>query len=347
VEWLFSWEASRDKLQEVNHILFWRCGGRVAEPHVIDDVFTRCRGLARDMSDRRVAIWADRQDKLQTLARRQLFFVGGAPRSGTTWMQYLLDSHPDVSCRGEGLFMQHLAAPLEKMMKERRQAVESKNNTVFRDLDGYPLPELDDTEFLLRTAILLALEQQCAHKPCQAVGEKTPENVFFFPRLKRLFPTAMFICMTRDPRDVLSSTWHFFYQQKVVDRDEQAAKMQLIRLALPSLKEAARAALALKQQYPSDCMIVSYEGMRAASAATAARLFRFLGVSDDDDVVAECVERTSFSALSGGRSAGVAKEGSFFRKGIVGDWRSTLTPEMNEMILRELGSFFQDFGWEP
>jgi hypothetical protein len=299
-----------------------------------------------DMSDRCVAIWADRHDKLQTLARRQLFFVGGAPRSGTTWLQYLLDSHPDVSCRGEGLFMQHLAAPLEKMMKERRQAVESKNNTVFRGLGGYPLPEPDDVEFLLRTAILLALEQQCAQKPCRAVGEKTPENVFFFPRLKRLFPAARLICITRDPRDVLTSTWHFFYKPKAV-ADEQAAKMKLIRLALPSMQAAARAALELKEQYPSDCMIVSYESMRAASAATAARLFRFLGVSDDDEVVARCVAQTSFSELSGGRPAGVAKEGSFFRKGIVGDWRSTLTPEMNEMILRELGAFFPDFGWEP
>jgi Sulfotransferase family len=298
------------------------------------------------MSDRRVAIWADRLDKLQTLARRQLFFIGGAPRSGTTWLQYLLDSHPRVSCRGEGLFMRHLAEPLDKMMNERRRAVESKNNTVFRDLDGYPLPEPDDIDFVLRTAILLALEQQCAHKPCQAVGEKTPENVFFFPRLKRLFPTAMFICMTRDPRDVLSSSWHFFHKPKAFE-DEQAAKTALVRQALPSMQAAARATLALKEQYPSDCLIVSYEGMRAAPAATAARLFRFLGVSDDDDVVARCVERTSFSALSGGREAGAAKDGSFFRKGIVGDWRSTLTPEMNEMILRELGPLFQHFGWQP
>jgi hypothetical protein len=298
------------------------------------------------MSDRCVATWADRQDRLQALARRQLFFIGGAPRSGTTWLQYLLDSHPHVSCRGEGLFMHHLAEPLEKMMKERRQAVESKNNTVFRGLDGYPLPGLDDIDFLLRTAILLALERQRAHKPCQAVGEKTPENVFFFPRLKRLFPTAKLICMTRDPRDVLSSSWHFFHKAKAFD-DERAAKMELVRIAMPSMQAAARATLALKEQYPSDCLIVSYEGMGAAPAATAARIFRFLGVSGDDDVVARCVARTSFPVLSGGRSSGVAKEGSFFRKGVAGDWRSTLTPEMNEVILRELGSLFPDFGWEP
>ena len=33
-----------------------------------------------------------------------LFFVLGAPKSGTTWLQYLLNAHPNISCRGEGLF---------------------------------------------------------------------------------------------------------------------------------------------------------------------------------------------------------------------------------------------------
>ena len=68
------------------------------------------------------------------------------------------------------------------MVAERSIALEAKNNRVFRHLGGYPLPAPDDTEFLLGTAILLALQQQSAGKSCLAIGEKTPENVFFFPR---------------------------------------------------------------------------------------------------------------------------------------------------------------------
>jgi hypothetical protein len=104
--------------------------------------------------------------------------------------------------------------------------------------------------------------------------------------------------------------------------------------------------LALAAAFPADCMIVTYEGLHEQPAPTAARLFRFLGVSDDEAVVADCVARTSFFALSGGRAAGVTKEGSFLRKGVVGDWSSTLSPEMNAMILRELGWMFPHFGWE-
>jgi hypothetical protein len=288
--------------------------------------------------------WAEREEKILRLARCQLFFVGGAPRSGTTWLQYLLDSHPEVSCRGEGLFMKHLAEPLDNLMKAREQAIAAKNNSVFRHAAGYPLPDPDDAEHLLGTAVLLALAHQSAGKAYRAVGEKTPENVFFFPRLKRLFPSAKFIAIARDPRDLLTSAWHYFHKP-AAGESETAAKIAFLRSAFPSLDNGARAMLALAQQYPSDCAIVTYERMQEATAPVAAQLFRLLGVSDRDEVVADCVARTSFAALSGGRAPGVAQAGSFYRKGVVGDWRSTLTPEMNEMVLAQLGWMFPQFGW--
>jgi hypothetical protein len=290
--------------------------------------------------------WADHQTRLLRLAQCQLFLVGGAPRSGTTWLQALLDSHPAVSCRGEGLFMKHLAEPLDALMTARRAAVEAKNRAVFREVGGYPLPEPADAEQLLGTAILLALGRQCAGKPCQAIGEKTPENVFFFARLKRLFPGARFIGIARDPRDLLSSAWHFFHKP-TVGEDTAAAKHAFLRSAFPSLNQGARTMLALARDHPADSMTVTYEIMRAEPEKTAARLFRFLGVASDDALVADCVARTSFAAMSGGRESGKAEDGSFFRKGIVGDWRATLSPEMNEMVLRELGWMFPAFGWTP
>jgi hypothetical protein len=283
--------------------------------------------------------WVERQAGLLRLAERQLFFVGGAPRSGTTWLQHLLDSHPDISCSGEGLFMKHLAEPLDAMMAQRREAIAAKNATVFRHTAGYPEPAPEDADQLLGTAVLLALERQCAGKACRAVGEKTPENVFLFARLKRVFPRAKFIGIARDPRDVLSSAWHFFHRPKPGE-EEAAAKVAFIRNALPSIALGARAMLALRERYAADCLIVTYEQMHAATAAVAARLFGFLGVTDSEDVVADSVARTSFAAMGGGA-------GGFLRKGVVGDWSSALTPAMGEMILRDIGWAFPHFGWTP
>jgi Sulfotransferase family len=291
-----------------------------------------------------VTDWAARQERLLSLARRQIFLVGGAPRSGTTWLQYLLDAHPDISCRGEAHFAKHLAEPLQQAMAARRQAIAAKNETVFAEQGGYPLPGSDDAELLWGTAILLALERQCAAKPCSAVGEKTPENVFFFPRLKRLFPQAKLIVIARDPRDLLSSAWHFFHK-KEPHEDEREAKLAFIRLAIPPLQEGANATLERLEQYPADTKLVTYECLSAATEAMAAELYRFLGVSDDAAIVADCVGRASFGALAG-RPPGTAQDGSFFRKGVVGDWRATFSPEMHALIMDELGWMFPHFGWD-
>jgi len=289
--------------------------------------------------------WIVQQHDLLKLAGKQLFFVGGAPRSGTTWLQHMLDCHPDVSCRGEGLFGTLFATPIAEMMEKRATELTAKNNQLFRHTGGYPLPEGDQIEHLLGTAILLAMQKQCEGMDYQAIGEKTPENVFLFSRFKDLFPNAKFIGIARDPRDVLTSAWHMFHPMRPGE-DEAAAKRRFIEIAMPSIAQGTREMLALAERYPADAMIVTYRNLIDDQATKLAELFRFLCVSDQGDIVDDCVRRSSFEAMSGGRRPGEGQNGAFLRKGIVGDWRSTLTQEMNTMILKELGWMFPLFGWE-
>ena len=290
--------------------------------------------------------WLDRQRDLTALAGKQLFFVGGAPRSGTTWVQQILDAHPDISCQGEGLFQKHFLDPLEQLLAGRRDALAAKNNALFGHTGGYPLPGQDDADTLLGTAILLSFARQVARQEVRAIGEKTPENVFFFPRLRALFPNAKLIIIARDPRDVLTSAWHFFHRS-APEEDQTAAKFAFIRLALPSLALGARTTLDLAAAHPGDVMVVTYESLRRSPQLVVSNMYRFLGQADAAPLVADCIARTSFSAQSGGRQAGTEQAGSFFRKGIAGDWPSTLTPEMNALVLQELGWMFPRFGWKP
>ncbi len=266
-----------------------------------------------------------------------MFFIGGAPRSGTTWLQQMLDAHPAVACRGEGLFLHHLAVPLEQLMAERTRVISAKNRDLFRHTGGFPHLAPADVEHLVGTAILLALNRYGAD--CSAVGEKTPENVFFFPRLHGLFPHARFIAIARDPRDVLSSAWHFFGKQ------HGQALPDFVRAALPSMEAGARAMLAFAEAQPAQTMLVTYEALRQAPAPVLTALFTLLGVAADAPTVAQVVAATEFSAATGGRAAGTTAEGSFFRRGIVGDWRQTFTPELEVLVMEALGWTFPRFGW--
>jgi hypothetical protein len=288
--------------------------------------------------------WSETNEQLRRLEKRQIFFIGGAPRSGTTWLQQIIDRHPQASCRGEGLFSKDLFRLLEDCMEKRSSLLDEKNRRVFGHTKGYPLPAQGDSDFLAATAMLLALHQQAEGRDCLAYGEKTPENVFAFPRFKRLFPQAKFIGIARDPRDVLTSAWHFFGKSSGT-ADDDAAKLAFITAALPALNDGARQMMALRKTYPGSCHMVTYEGLRTEPAARVAEIFEFLCLPASAAVVRDCVEQTAFDRMTGGRPAGEGAERSFLRKGTVGDWRSTLSPAMNDLILRQLGWMFPHFGW--
>jgi len=288
--------------------------------------------------------WTQRQAEVAAIAQRQLFFVGGAPRSGTTWLQHILDAHPDICCRGEGHFLTFLATPLGAAMQRRREQLQGKNTRLFRNFGGYKLPDPEDVEFLVGSAILTALAQQCDGHPYPIVGEKTPENVFYFPNLKRLFPGAKFVGIARDPRDTLVSAWHLIPQERRLG-DETLELMPFIRQAVGAVSQFTNGMLSLQQRYPADVMIVTYETLLSDPATTVAALYRFLGAACSPAIVADSIARTSFAAMSG-RPAGTEDNGAFMRKGVAGDWRRQLTPEMNQFILGQVGPLFPQFGWE-
>ena len=291
--------------------------------------------------------WADRHAELVRLAERQLFFVDGQPRSGTTWLQQMLDSHPEVSCAGEAQFRDHLAVPLDRAMRQRHAELHRRNTSLFGHTGGYPLPDPDDTQFLLGTGVLSAFRQQLAQRQetgrdLRAVGEKTPGNLFFFPQLRALFPDARLIGIVRDPRDVISSNWHRFQHRPGATEADKAA---FVRQVLPVAVRWMRAMLDAKERFPEHFRLVSYEALHRAPEPALAELFRFLGVSDRAGIVADCIARNAFAVLAG-RPAGVTQNGAFLRHGMPGDWPNTLTAEMNDMVLRALGWSFPEFGWQ-
>jgi len=242
--------------------------------------------------------------------------------------------------------MNGFAAPLDAVIKDWRNTVEAKNRRFFGHTGGYPLPNPDDADVLTGMAILLALGRQNADKKAKTIGEKTPENAFAFPRLHRIFPEAKFIGILRDPRDVLTSAWHFFHTSPPGE-NQATAKLAFVRNALPSLIDGVRIMSRFAEANPAAIALTTYESLQRNQPKVLGQLFRHLGVSDAEDVVRNCIARTEFSVLTGGRQAGVEQKGAFLRKGVVGDWRSTLTPEANDLILREAGWMFPIFAWTP
>lgn len=143
------------------------------------------------------------------------FFVVGVDRSGTTLLRVMLDRHPDLAIPPESHFIPRMWA------RRRRYGRRGRIDDLERFLDDLAM----DSYFRDWGLSVDAVRQELGHatRPAFAValdatfrayarkcgkprwGDKTPDYIKHLPLLGQLFPSAGFIHMVRDGRDVALS----------------------------------------------------------------------------------------------------------------------------------------------
>lgn len=285
-------------------------------------------------------------EMLSSVYRRQLFFVCGAPKSGTTWLQRLLDAHPEVRCMGEGHFAESLIEPLEKVFANYNKKLELVAERVY---EGKPLyAGLNDShlELVVRVLVGSLLMQQGLKPDLKCIGDKTPRYNLGLDTLHRFFPKARFIHIVRDGRDVVVSAMHHAlragFQEVLVPGTDQHLRQVVQSARIWSQNVKAWRTFALEQ--PSLCHQITYEQLHQAPIETLSGALKFLGVTADDAAVSAIIEEASFMKLSG-REQGDEDKASFFRKGVVGDWRNHFDKRDIALFMREAGSLMRDLGY--
>jgi hypothetical protein len=286
--------------------------------------------------------------EIAALRCKQLFFVGGAPKSGTTWLQILLDRHPEISCNGEGHFPTYLIPRVIGAIDEYNQDIAWKNRTIFGELPGYPQLGEAHIAYFWASAIALQLSAQATDKSrdkaVRLIGEKTPDNVRFFDLLTEAFPSARCIQIVRDGRDCAASGW--FHNLRVSQEwtRETFASMDDYLVSLADDWSAnVGAGSRFGDSRPELYLAVRYEDLSAEPERELTRIFDFLGVEATPEILAECLEAGAFEALSGGRRRGEEDRSSFFRKGVPGDWRSHFTVEASRRFEEKAGEWLKRY----
>ena len=123
----------------------------------------------------------------------RLIFVGGAPRSGTTLVQNMLDTHPEIAGAPEFLHVPDIVALGDAMVASAERG--------WIDLICTSQEVIERTRDLIRGYLIPFLDRSGA----KFLSEKTPANVLVFHRLLELFPGARFIHVVRDPRGTVAS----------------------------------------------------------------------------------------------------------------------------------------------
>jgi Sulfotransferase family len=282
---------------------------------------------------------------ISTLRQKQIFFVGGTPKSGTTWLQLLLDAHPLVSCSGEGHFPTHLWSALKQALDQHDGVIETNNKELFTELGGYLRLTQEDVLYIFASCIAVFLVKQSKHKPARAIGDKTPANIRSFSGLAVLFPTAKFIQIVRDGRDCAVSGW--FHNLR--NPDWVPLNRGSLAAYVTSFAELWTSELAQAQEFadghPDRIRRIRYEDLATDTEGILAGLFEFLGVEADASLLAHCRTEASFAKWSGGRNPGEENRLSFFRKGVAGDWRNHLSEEINVLFRERAGTWLDRLGY--
>ena len=292
--------------------------------------------------------YAALRDRIESIFAGQLFFVAGTVKSGTTWLQLMLDGHREVSCRGEGHFTHFLLPSLRRALNEYNRRIDGTNKVIFSEIEGYPLLREEHLNFLLASGIGLLLAEQIGEAAPLAVGEKTPDNIRSLDLLRTLFPRAKFLHIVRDGRDVAVSAWfHNLRLDADWTRKTFGSLAGYVRDYASIWAREIGQARAFAAKHPDQYLEFRYEDLHRDPAPILRGALEFLGVDASDGAIAGCREAGAFERLSGGRKWGEEDPESLFRKGVSGDWKNHFDDQMRAAFTAAAGDLLRDLGYEP
>lgn len=268
--------------------------------------------------------WFDKTtNTIRDTLKRQFFFISGAPKSGTTWLQKALDAHPQAICSGEGHFINMLLHTFNQSMDIYNDQMNKVAREVYEGEHYYPPMADSERIYFIRSMIALMMSKRSIPDTVRYVGDKTPAHALFLPHLKLLFPEARFIHIVRDGRDVAVSTL------KHAERTNQELKNPKEQLKFIGERWVRynKDAFAFGEKHPQQFHWLRYWELLEKFDETFSKTLDFLGLDNTPEIRAHCHAASDFKTLSGGRERGEESISSFYRKGIRGDWKNHFKEE--------------------
>lgn len=266
----------------------------------------------------------------------RFFFLCGFGKSGTNWVGSILNLHPQVRCEGEFFFNTLLWGMQEFCLPRHHIGHRDPYRTVARD----------SLHALVRNVMLCMTRENPA---ATCLGDRSPRE------LEEILPAAPTIWLVRDGRDVVVSyTYHYLRQRspynmgfwsedvrgvfepysRRFDSDASAGvkteaargllrEPSWIRFVAGQWSARVEKDLEAMRGWTSPLLKVRYEDLHRNPDGESTRLYEFLGI---DPSLARERSRQDRTA------PGFAQEDptSFYRKGVVGDWKNYDTPEFRE-----------------
>lgn len=245
---------------------------------------------------------------------RPVLFIAGLPKSGTTW--------------------------LEKMV----QAWEGYHEVLIPEVAAHEMATGGSHDFDLPRGMFDRFGDALVLTKMHVHG--SPNNISVLHEAD-----VPYVVLFRDLRDVAVS--HYFYVRNTPWHPEYPVYAGLdVEGGLCAFAERTLGPFRdwvtswQTNRDPSRSLVIRYEEMLADGVGTLGEVARLFELGGGEEQVREVVEAHSFERMSGGRGKGQEDAGQFVRKGTSGDWRNHFTDRVREMFKHEIGAFLIEHGYE-
>jgi hypothetical protein len=208
--------------------------------------------------------------------------IFGVPRSGTSWLSQIFNSHPDVCMRHQPLFSYGHKGKLNQMSTQME--IYSFFEDIYNTSDDFVLSVSEVQKGIYPVFIKSKIESHIIFKETRYLH--IIENVL----LK--CPDIKIIGIVRNPLAVIASWFkapkEFCSQWKILDEWRFAQNKNQNKpeefFGFEKWKEATENFLQFEKTYPNQFKLVRYDSLNHKSCKTTEELFKFCGLSFNKQV---------------------------------------------------------------
>jgi hypothetical protein len=303
-------------------------------------ILKRARALTRVLSGANVA----------TLERK-LLWVLGSPRSGSTWLMFLLEEPPRVGALQEPLIGMHLGLFASYLVENGEKTLSAGARV--RDLrdDGvYFFSEQHASEWgpPLRKLILKRFAPHFSRHTRYLVVQE-PNGSEGADLLMGVLPRSYLLFLLRDGRDVVDSVLDAYRQGSWLDEafgvgQELAGSARSRLIEREAQRWVARTEIVSRAYHrhpPARRLMVRYEDLLADTLKELRSIYSWLGLPPAADLQ-ERVDAHAFKAIPDTAKG----SGKFQRAATPGLWREHLTQEEQDLSEEIMGPMLRRMGYQ-
>lgn len=276
--------------------------------------------------------------------RRNLVWLASFPKSGNTWLRFLLVNY--LLNRGTPVALEEVG----------RYSVSDSGVRAFGKVAGRPPGELSDAEIMkLRPAV----QRYYAENPADIVFVKTHSMVVEIEGTPTIDTavTRNALHVVRNPMDVAVSFANHYgcSLEKAVEslcRDTLVLRGNPKRNLLSIVGSWSVNNASWVDSQGLQVLTMRYEDMQADTAAVLTKALKHIGLEPQADRIAQAVDFSSFERLSGqelekGFSEAARDGGRFFRAGKIGDGARLLGADLIARLWEKHEAMIVRFGYKP